>query len=188
MSTGRMSRSDSGVIALTRAVMGDVLGLDNETISKVMKLIRSQGQLSNLKVNLRGLNAVAYKRLNQVIDLIEKDREEDREQKGEEPTEDEPEKKEMKESFVGYLLNELQFDADSIRNDPETKQDVMRLARASDSQARTMTDKMQREKTRNMRTDMQQEQDPQRAALKRKKLALQNQIDKINQQLQDSQE
>lgn len=183
MPSSRTSRSDAGIISLTRSLLHDVMGLDNETISKMMKIIRSQGQLQDLKVNLRSLNAVAYKRLNQVIDMIEKDRKETREQKGEkEAPKDEKEQKDMKESFLGYLLNELQFDADTLR-DPDKKQDIMRLARASDTQADAMTQRMERDKKREVRQDVQQEKDPRRAQLKRKKMALLNQIEKIDDQL-----
>lgn len=193
MPGSRQSRSDAGVIALTRALMTEVLGLNSETISKVMKVVRNSGQLQDLKVNLRGMNSVAYKRLNQVIDMIETDKEakQDEGEPKEEKKAEKPAKKDNKkvnESFLGYLLNELQIDTDELRTDPDVKQDVMRLSRASDSQADAMTQRMQRDKMRKDRQEIQQagQDNPQKAQLLRKKMALKRQIDKIDDQLKQT--
>lgn len=187
MASSRRSRSDAGVLALTKALMKDVFGLNDDTISKVVKVIRNSGQLQDLKVSMRSINSVAYKRLNQVIDTIEEDK-----KKKDEPADrneasdkkDSAKKKEqVAESFLGYLLNELQIDAERLRTDPETKQDVMRLARASDSQAQAMTQRMQRDKMRRDREAIQKADNPQKAQLLRKKMALQRQIEKLDDQI-----
>lgn len=187
MASSRRSRSDAGVLALTKALMKDVFGLNDDTISKVVKVIRNSGQLQDLKVSMRSINSVAYKRLNQVIDTIEEDK-----KKKDEPADrneasdkkDSAKKKEqVAESFLGYLLNELQIDAEKLRTDPETKQDVMRLARASDSQAQAMTQRMQRDKMRRDREAIQKADNPQKAQLLRKKMALQRQIEKLDDQI-----
>lgn len=187
MASSRRSRSDAGVLALTKALMKDVFGLNDDTISKVVKVIRNSGQLQDLKVSMRSINSVAYKRLNQVIDTIEEDK-----KKKDEPADrneasdkkDSAKKKEqVAESFLGYLLNELQIDTERLRTDPETKQDVMRLARASDSQAQAMTQRMQRDKMRRDREAIQKADNPQKAQLLRKKMALQRQIEKLDDQI-----
>ena len=170
MAATRKTRSDPGILALVRALMQEVLGLNADTTSKIMRIIRSSGQLQDMKQNMRSLNALAYRRLNHAIDIIEK--QEKRETKKEEADEKNnnskvAKKEEVKESFINYLLNELQLDTGDIATDPEVKQDALRLTRANPQQAASLEKRMRREKMQKDRKELQAEEDPRKKALRR---------------------
>jgi len=190
MPKSRTSRSDAGVLALTRSIMTEVFGLSGATAGKLMKVIRSAGEYQTLKQSLRSMDSVAYRRINQVIEMLEKaekDTEADDEFADEEGNKENNNGEEMKtESFLGYLLNELQIDADRISSDPEVKQDVMRLARASGSQAEQMQKRMQRDKMRNTRQAIQQEEDPQKQQIRRRIMNLEQQLQKARKELENT--
>ncbi len=201
----RTSRSDEGVLALTNSVFQHVLGLNDETRSRMLKIIRNQGQWQDLKLSLRQLSGVAYRRLNDVINMAadanpstapEDEREGFNPQH--EPNEYDHEghghtdralKQEFEEyqegktSFAGFLLNELTYDEEDLR-DPEQKQDIMRMMRASDDQAQQLAKKGNREQKQDQRQEITQEKDPQKSQLLRKKQTLLRQVAMIDAQLQ----
>lgn len=207
----RTSRSDEGILSLTNAVLNDVFGLNDETKSRILKIIRNQGQWQDLKLSIRQMPGVAHRRLNDVINMsrqattdIEAAR--DAEEHGEvgfnrehEPGEFDTELhghrgragskfefeevRENKTSFAGYLLNELTYDEEDLR-DPQQKQDIMRMMRASDSQAEQLKNRAEREQKQERRQEVAKEQDPQRAQLLRKRQNLMQQINRIDQQLE----
>lgn len=196
----RTSRSDEGVLALIDAVFKDIFGLNDETASRIMKMIKNQGQWQDLKVSVRSLTGVAYRRLNDVINMArqkagyddddeegsEFDDEESPEfsndyQDGPEPSW-EAERAQEGMSFIGYLLAELQY-SDADLRDPQKKQEITRLMRAGPAQADQLITRAEKDQSRNLRQAVQQETDPQRINLQRKKQQLQKQIAMIDQKL-----
>ncbi len=197
----RTSRSDEGVLALIDAVFKDIFGLNDETASRILKIIKNQGQWQDLKVSVRTLSGVAYRRLNDVINMArQKDGygEEDPELSDEGPEFGSEEVANGHEhelsgwddnqfaregmSFVGYLLAELQYSDVDLR-DPEKKQEITRLMRAGDRQADQLITHAEKGQRQAQRQDIQQETDPRRINLQRKKQQLQKQIVAIDQQL-----
>lgn len=192
----RYNRSDAGIMALTHAVLVDIFGLSDDTSQRVIKIIRNQGELQNLKQNLRGLSGMTYRRLNHVIDLVREERHtpeeyiddiESSEEDGfqsrfVDSVDDVDVVRAESLSFVGYLLNELQYDVDDLR-DPEKRQEITRLMRSPDSQAASLAQKAARQQKQEQRQAIQKETDPKRAALQRKKMNLQKQLQQIDQQL-----
>ena len=149
------------------------MGLSPQTVGKIIKVIRSSGQLQDMKQNMRSMNAVAYRRLNHALDIVAKDKtrkgknEEEhgtgKPQKGEEGQVENKKvarKKAVNESFINYLLNELQMDSEAIRTDPEAKRDAIKLTRANDAQAVSLEKRMGREKVQKDRRMIADEQDP----------------------------
>ncbi|KKL91276.1 hypothetical protein LCGC14_1896320 [marine sediment metagenome] len=194
----RTSRSDEGVLALIDAVFKDIFGLNDETASRIMKMIKNQGQWQDLKVSVRTLSGVAYRRLNDVINMAQQrdgigDTEEFSDDFDQEPDKD-PEQASWEQtnwdndrvregmSFVGYLLAELQY-SDADLRDPQKKQEITRLMRAGPAQADQLITRAEKDQSRNLRQAVQQETDPQRINLQRKKQQLQKQIAQIDQQL-----
>ncbi len=195
----RTSRSDEGVIALIDAVFKDIFGLSDETASRMLKIIKNQGQWQDLKVSVRTLSGVAYRRLNDVINMArQKVGGEDEDQEFDDELGDEefnsngydhdegPEwdNNRVREgmNFIGYLLAELQYSDVDLR-DPQKKQEITRLMRAGDVQADQLITRAEKDQTRDQRQDIQQETDPRRVNLQRKKQQLQKQIAQIDQQL-----
>ncbi len=182
MASSRKSRSDAGILALTKAVLQNVMGLSPQTAGKVMKLIRNSGQLQDLKQNMRGMNSMAYRRLNQVVDVVIKDAQK-KNKGGKQDDEKAAQKKAVNESFINYLLNELQLDSEAIRTDPKAKQDAIKLTRANDSQAASLEKRMQREKIQSDRRAIADEQDPkkkqQRRQISQREKQLQNLKDEV---------
>ncbi len=196
----RTSRSDEGVLALIDAVFKDIFGLNDETASRMLKIIKNQGQWQDLKVSVRTLSGVAYRRLNDVINMAQQrrddvlgDTEEFSDDFDQEPDKD-PEQASWEQtnwdndrvregmSFVGYLLAELQYSDVDLR-DPEKKQEIMRVMRAGDRQADQLITRAEKGQHQAQRQDIQQETDPRRINLRRKKQQLQKQIMAIDQQL-----
>jgi hypothetical protein len=203
----RTSRSDEGILSLTNAVFQHVLGLKDETRSRILKIIRNQGQWQDLKVSIRQLSGVAHRRLNDVINMAQDANpatrpENDTTGKGFNP-QHEPgaydseghghqrdagsrfEFEEVREntgSFAEYLLSEVTYDDEDLR-DPSQKQDIMRMMRAGDSQADQLVNRADREQKQDRRQEIAKEQDPQRAQLLRKRQNLMQQINRIDLQL-----
>ena len=195
----RTSRSDEGVLALIDAVFKDIFGLNDETASRILKIIKNQGQWQDLKVSVRTLSGVAYRRLNDVINMARQqdgygdtgDEFSDEEFGGEEfanghehetPSWDDNHVAREGMSFVGYLLAELQYSDVDLR-DPEKKQEILRVMRAGDRQAPQLITRAEKSQGQEQRQDIQQETDPRRISLQRKKQQLQKQIVAIDQQL-----
>ncbi len=85
-------------------------------------------------------------------------------------------------TFAGYLLTELQYSDEDLR-DPAKKQEIMRMMRAGPGQAEQLIARGEKDQKSNNRQAIQQEKDPRRAGLIRKKQGLQRQIMMINQEL-----
>ncbi len=175
MASSRKSRSDAGILALTKAVLQNVMGLSPQTAGKVMKLIRNSGQLQDLKQNMRGMNSMAYRRLNQVVDVVIKDAQK-KNKGGKKDEEKAAQKKAVNESFINYLLNELQMDSEAIRQDPEQKRDAIKLTRANDSQAASLEKRMGREKLQRDRKSIADETDPKKKAQRRQIMQREKQL------------
>lgn len=193
MPDNRFSRSDKGILNLTKSIFTELLGLSPDTSLKLFRIIRSQGEYQDMKNSIRGMSAVSHRRLNDAIAMHKQLDEPIQHDRGGEDDLDEPsvsdaevdfddESNNVKESFGVFLLRELQYTADDLR-DPQKKQEIMRLMRAGDAQAEQMIKRSQREQKQSQRQDVAQEQDPQRVSLMRKKLNLQKQIQQIDKQL-----
>lgn len=182
MASSRKSRSDQGILALSRALLQNVMGLNAQTAAKVMKLIRNSGQLQDLKVNMRTMNSMAYRRLNQVIDVVIKDKQKKGKDGKQEADQNDQngqkaeQKKAVNETFLEYLLTEVTLDSEAIRTDPEAKQDAIRLTRANDSQAMSIEKRMRREKIQKDRKDLASEEDPRKKALRRSIMSREKQL------------
>lgn len=208
----RTSRSDEGILSLTNAVLNDIFGLNDETKSRVLKIIRNQGQWQDLKLAIRQMPGVAHRRLNDVINMARQattdvEAARDAEEHGEagfhrehEPGEFDTElhghrsrggtrfefeevRENEKVSFAGYLLKELQYDDEDLR-DPQKKQEIMRMMRANDAQAEQLKNRAERQQKQDSRKEVAQEQDPQRANLIRKRNQLRQQLANVEQQLE----
>ena len=85
-------------------------------------------------------------------------------------------------TFKDFLV-EVVADIENL-DDPNVRSQVMRRMRVDnpDQQAR-MDDRIDRQLTRDRRAAVQQEQDPRKKQLLRKKNALMQQLDRINQQI-----
>ena len=197
----RSNRSDEGILAVTNAVLQNIFGLSDETRSRILKLIRNQGDFQTLKQTMRQMPGVAYRRLNDVINMTRQSTSDvgaaqDAEQSGEDtdseefnPTPGEFDTGQEREShfnekmtFTGYLLKELYYDEEDLR-DPQKKQEIQRLMRASDQQAPQLVQRANNEEKRNARTQISQAKDPRQAQLMRKRQQLVQQIAQIDQQL-----
>ena len=198
MASSRKSRSDPGILALVRALLQEVLGLSPDTTGKIMRIIRSSGQLQDMKQNMRSLNALAYRRLNHAIDIIVKDEKradkyEDEHDTGKKKKDDKPqtaaqkraEKKAafVKESFVNYLLTELQLDTSQIQSDDDIRQDIIKLTRANPQQAASLEKRMTREKMQRDRRTIQGEQDPKRKAQMRQIVQREKQLQNLKDEM-----
>ena len=132
--SARTSRSDEGILALVNSVLQDVLGLNEETRSRMIKIIRNQGQWFDLKNTIRKLPSVAHRRLNDVINMsrsattdvdtrngesdnefVDQEQEGQYDEEGRRPQYGES----QKVTFAGYLINELQY-TDADLRDPAT--------------------------------------------------------------------
>jgi len=207
MASSRTSRSDEGILALTDSVFKDIFGLEPETVDRIKKIIRNQGQWQDLKIAVRTMSGVAHRRLNDVINMAQQRRtdsvdsdEYDGDEHGDNDNEefmganDRPEfgaqerdyesDRGMRENltFTNYLLAELQYSDQDLR-DPAKKQDIMRLMRAGDGQAQQLVNRGEREQKRERRLEVTQETDPRRASLRRRKLSLQKQMLKLDKEL-----
>jgi len=200
----RTSRSDEGLLALIDSVFKEIFGLSDETASRMHKIIKNQGEWQNLKVAVRSLSGVAYRRLNDVITMAQQKAGRDEEFGDESEFDDESEFGDESEfanghehemsnwddnrtaregmSFIGYLLTELQYSDVDLR-DPQKKQEIMRVMRAGDRQAPQLITRAEKSQGQEQRQDIQQETDPRRLSLQRKKQQLQKQIAAIDQQL-----
>lgn len=85
-------------------------------------------------------------------------------------------------SFIDFMLMELQLTDQDLR-DPEKKHEIMRLMRAGDQQAQQLVQRAEREKIRDQRTAIQQEKDPRKAALLRRRQMMMKQLQKLDTQL-----
>lgn len=215
----RTSRSDEGIIALTDAVFKDVFGLNDETISRMRRMIRNQGQWQDLKIAIRTMSGVAHRRLNDVISMAQQRAGVDMEDFGDESEDDFGDEsrdesrdgsrddlgadfdrakvdhqedrsgqfdrgmRENKMTFIGYLLTELQYSDEDLR-DPAKKQEIMRMMRSGDAQAEQLVTRSDREKKREQRMEIQQETDPRKSSLRRRKQTLQRQIVGIDDELE----
>ncbi len=206
--TSRTSRSDEGILELTNAVFKDIFDLTDETTSRIIRIIRNQGQWFDLKNSIRTLSGVAHRRLNDVINMARQaatdvQADELPDENGEQEFSDHEEfdnngygneryaSSEHEErpayenmTFVGYLINELQYSDQDLR-DPAKKSEIMRMMRAGDNQAQQLVNRGEKEQKQNQRQEIQQETDPKKAGLRRKRLALQRQIAQIDQQLEE---
>ncbi len=206
----RSSRSDEGIIALTDAVFKDVFGLNDETISRIRRMIRNQGQWQDLKIAVRTMSGVAHRRLNDVVSMAQKRAGVDTGDTGEDDFGDDfghddhddhvdfdhaehghqdhehgqfdRGMRENKMTFIGYLLTELQYSDDDLR-DPAMKNDIMRMMRSNDAQAQQLVNRGERDQKRDQRLEVQQETDPKRASLQRRRQTLQRQIAAIDEEL-----
>lgn len=197
----RTSRSDEGVLALVDSVFKDIFGLKDETASRMLKIIKNQGEWQTLKVSVRTLSGVAYRRLNDVINMArqrdglgDEDREFGDDEFGDQEPDVNPEQASWEQTnwdnnrvregmnFIGYLLAELQYSDEDLR-DPQKKQEIMRLMRSNDAQAEQLLNRAERDQTKSLRQNIQQETDPRRVNLQRKKQQLQKQIEQIEQEL-----
>jgi len=200
----RTSRSDEGIIDLANSVFKEIFGLTPETTSRMMKIIKNQGEWMQLKQSVRTMSGVAHRRLNDVINMSQKNGDEvpneldgEQELNGEmddlghdheqqRPGFGEEEQRPYENmTFAGYLINELQYSDEDLRN-PEKKQEIMRMMRAGDNQAQQLINRGEKDQKQIQRDEIQQETDPQKAGLRRKRLALQKQIAQIDQQLAKS--
>ena len=203
--TSRTSRSDEGILELTNAVFKDIFDLSDETTSRIIRIIRNQGQWFDLKNSVRTLSGVAHRRLNDVINMArsaptdvqadapDENGEQEFSDNGEFDRDDDfgndridnnerPAYENM--TFVGYLINELQYTDDDLR-DPAKKSEIMRMMRAGDNQAQQLVTRGEKEQKQDQRQEIQQEKDPQKAGLRRRRLALQRQLAQIDQQLEE---
>lgn len=82
------------------------------------------------------------------------------------------------------FLTEIVADMDTL-SDPDMRSQVMRRMRAGDNpeQAQRIDQRMDRQIKRDRRQDVQQEENPQKKQLKRKKMTLLQQIERLNQQI-----
>ena len=206
----RTTRSDEGILSLTNAVFTDIFGLSEETTSRILKIIRNQGQWQDLKISIRQMSGVSHRRLNDVINMAQQNKKlsldpeidaDNKENDLEHPEEYnmDPEWRHHTEqtdgerlnasfTFAGYLLNEeLQYTSADLR-DPGKKQEIMRLMRADDNQANQLQQRAEREQKQIRRKQIAQEQDPRRANLMRQKQRLQQQLQRIEAELQQGQQ
>lgn len=197
----RTSRSDEGILALVTAVHKYVFGLTDETTSRILKIIQNHGQWQDLKGSVRSLPGVAYRRLNDVINMIQGrgdpvpndgfDSEHENEVDLNKHDFDVDHDKEMpmgeRMTFVGFLLNELQYSDEDLR-DPQKKQEIMRLMRSGDRQAPQLIQRAERDQKQDTRQEVQQETDPRKITLRRQKMRLEQQLALINKQLGDETE
>ena len=125
MATERLNKSDKGIRTLTMDVLQTVFGLTPNMADEVMNLFRRKGEWGNIKQHVRQMNAVAHRRLNQAIDLVDNHIDDDMTPSPDEVdttdsdeleskerplrTEKNPENdvKEGKTTFIGHLLNEV---------------------------------------------------------------------------------
>ena len=200
----RTSRSDEGILELTTAVFKDIFDLSEETTSRMIRIIRNQGQWFDLKNSVRTLSGVAHRRLNDVINmarsaptdvLADQPEDENGEQEFSDHNEfdrdsgnermDQNERPAYENmTFVSYLINELQYSDQDLR-DPAKKQEITRMMRAGDSQAQQLVNRGEKQQKQDQRQEIQQEKDPQKAGLRRRRLALQRQLAQIDQQLEE---
>ena len=194
----RTSRSDEGIMALANSVFKNIFGLTDETSARMMKIIRNQGQFQDLKNTVRTMSGVAHRRLNDVINMAQQkeqdvDPESDDFLDGEDarfqPDADidrgddwEFGRTNEAMSFAGYLLTELQYSDEDLR-DPQKRQEIMRMMRAGDAQADQLKTRGERDQKQDQRQAIQQEKDPRRSTLLRKRQQLQRQILMINKEL-----
>lgn len=82
------------------------------------------------------------------------------------------------------FLTEIVADMDTL-DDPNMKSQVMRRMRSGDNpeQAQRMDQRIDRQLKRDRRQAVQQEQDPQKKQLLRKKMNLMQQLERLNQQI-----
>lgn len=161
-------RGDAGIVNFFNDTLKTIFGLSNESVERIRNLVRSQGELQDLKNAVRQIDSSSYKRLNAIIDDIraehqEKDTSEE-EDTSTDDTDDEQEK-DVKEnenlSFLNYLMefnnreaskqlnrNRQQRTQDARRSDSQqnqkTKQEIDRLERSSDPEERELAKRMKR--------------------------------------------
>jgi len=191
----RTSRSDEGILALTNSVFKHIFGLSDETTSRMVKIVKNQGQWQDLKISVRTLSGVAHRRLNDVVNMAQqKHGDEDEPETDdlnlgdldnlddtEQPADWEFDQRESM-TFAGYLLTELQYSDEDLR-DPQRRSEIMRMMRAGDTQAEQLKKRGERDQSQDQRLEIQQETDPQRTTLLRKRQQLQKQIFLINKEL-----
>ena len=196
MMKARTSRSDAGIRALANSIFKNILGLNDETASRLLKIIRNQGQWQDLMVNVRTLSGIAHRRLNDVINMAQdKDMDIDPSDEfyDENGAEDEDGVEDIASpwgddmpaeamTFAGFLLTELQYTDQDLR-DPMRKQEILRIIRAGDDQAAQLKTRGERDQKQDQRQEIQQEKDPQRINLLRTRQQLQRRIAQINQKL-----
>lgn len=188
----RTSRSDEGILALANSVFKNIFGLTDETTSRMIRIIKNQGQFQDLKISVRTLSGVAHRRLNDVINMAQQKTHDvdvtDEFVDGERVDVDQEDETwgvdETNEAmtFAGYLLNELQYSDEDLR-DPIKRQEIMRMMRAGDAQAAQLKTRGERDQKQDLRQEIQQERDPQKVNLMRKRQQLQRQIAMINKEL-----
>ena len=71
MPQSRSSRSDEGLMALTRAIFKQILGLSEQTTERMIGIIKNTGQFQDMKLAIRTMSGVSHRRLNDIIDRIE---------------------------------------------------------------------------------------------------------------------
>ncbi len=68
----RQTKSDKGIQRLVKDVLQNVLGLPDETTSRVFKILHARGDWITVKQHVRqNLPTVAWQRINQALDMID---------------------------------------------------------------------------------------------------------------------
>ena len=204
----RYSRSDKGTTALAKSIFQDILGLNASTSERLFSIIKNQGQLQDMKLAIRTMSGVSHRRLNDIIDRMDRlDTDPARTSAGIDDDHDhdhddhddhdhemidretalDQEEAPVRESFASYLLSELQYDDEDLR-DPEKKQEIMRLMRAGDAQADQLVKRGTQKQKQDARQEIQQETDPRKSNLRRKRQRLTKQITMIDKDLGDKTE
>ena len=88
MAKEREGRSERGVTNFIRSLCKDGMGLSNETVDRVLKIIKNAGELSQAKKHIRTMGGMTYKRFNQALDMAEEADAKERGDSGEEKVED----------------------------------------------------------------------------------------------------
>lgn len=178
MAEARKNQTDKGVVALATSILTNVFGLTPKTVDEVFRKVRTAGELQTMKTHMIDLESSQYKRLNQVLDSLPNNAAADE-------SNDEKDQDSLKERFEAYMqLDEVQFSTQDLE-DPEMKRQIMRYARASDSQQDVMQRRMERERRRDRQEEIRKEDNPQKAAIKRRIAGLERQIEMQRKRLKE---
>lgn len=180
MAEQRKNQTDKGAVALATDILVKIFGLSQKTSEEIFRKVRTAGELQTMKNHMIDLDSSQYKRLNQILDVLSNNTTTDSDD-----TTQEKNQESLKERFDAYMqLDEVQFSTQDLE-DPETKRQIMRYARASGSQQDIMKQRMERERRRDRQEDIRKEENPQKAAIKRRIAGLERQIEMQRKRLKE---
>lgn len=170
MAKEREGRSDTGMTSFAKSIMTKGLGLTSKLADNLLDRIGQNGELQAMKSHLRKLSGDTYKRFNNALDMAEEAQsssdDEGSDEKEDEDTEmkankkDDGEKKNVKESFISHLLNEVGTAGDvgvSMNVQPEEIRDPAKRREAQRKQQKMKNNRGAQE--REIKDQIQQLQD-----------------------------